>query len=90
MVETQLIPRLDALQMMLPEEVYDELGVGYGHCLAMIPDFNTLIAKSQAAQTPVFALTAQQIDQTGVVLERTLASRDSFLDIFTSYHTVSL
>ena len=82
-VEKLLIPELDTLDMMLPNEVYEDLELGYGRCLATIPDFNTLIAKSQAAQTPVFALTSQQIGQTGVVLERTLKSRDNFLEIFT-------
>jgi cellulose biosynthesis protein BcsQ len=83
-VEAQLVPQLSASDMMLPERAYEDLGIGYGHCLATIPDFNTLIAKSQSAQTPVFALTPEQIGQTGVVLERTLKSRDSFLDEFSA------
>ena len=78
----KLAPELAQLDMMLPLEAYKEQNIGDGFCLATIPDFNTLIAKSQDAQTPVFELSPDQIGQTGVVLERTLKSRDNFNDIF--------
>ena len=68
--------------MMLPVDAYKKQDIADTFCLVTIPDFNTLIARSQATQTPIFALTAEQIDQTGIVLERTMLSRDSFQEIF--------
>jgi len=81
-VANRLAPELRKLGMMLPDQAYKEQGLGNGFCLATIPDFNTLITRSQATQTPVFALTPEQIGQTGVVLERTMKSRDNFQAIF--------
>jgi hypothetical protein len=81
-VSNKLVPELDKLNMMLPEQAYKEQGIRSGFCLATIPDFNTLIAKSQEAQTPVFALTPEQIGQAGVVLNGMIKSRDNFRKIF--------
>jgi cellulose biosynthesis protein BcsQ len=81
-VSSKFIPVLRKVHMMLPDKVYTNQGIGPDFCLATIPDFNTLIAKSQKAQTPVFALTPQQIGQAGKVLETTIKSRDNFRRIF--------
>lgn len=78
----ELVPKLTELDMMLPTEVYEEQEIGKGSCLITIPDFNTLVAKSQEAHTPVFALTREQIGQAGTVLEITMKSRDKFKEIF--------
>ena len=67
--------------MAFPAEQYRTVEAG-DYCLATIPDFNSLIAKSQENQTPIFALTEEQIKQSGVVLEQTIRQRDSFHDIF--------
>ena len=67
--------------MMLPPESYIAQGV-IEHCLIKIPDFNTLVAKSQSYQTPVFELNEEQIGSTGPVLSRTMESRDRFRDLF--------
>jgi len=80
-VSERLVPELRQMGMMLPTSAYEEQDITEFR-LASISDFNTLIAKSQDAQTPVFALTPEQIGQTGIVLERTLKSRDAFRDIF--------
>ena len=80
-VSKQLVPALDAIEMTLPEYVYHENEVE-DYCLATIPNFNSLIAKSQEHQTPVYALTDTQLGQTGIVLERTKKSRDSFKTTF--------
>jgi cellulose biosynthesis protein BcsQ len=82
-VDDKLIPALRAHDMLLPQELYADAQLGAGHCLAEIPDFNTLIAKSQSTRTPVFALSPRQIGQTGTVLKSTLRSRDNFKAIFT-------
>jgi cellulose biosynthesis protein BcsQ len=81
-VESKLVPELRKIGMMLPEDAYKSQGINSQFCLSEIPDFNTLIAKSQKHQTPVFALTPKQIGQTGVALERTLKSQEQFKEIF--------
>ena len=40
------------------------------------------MVKSQEAQTPVFALTSEQIGYTGTVLDIIIESRDNFKQIF--------
>ena len=80
-VVEDLFPALSAVEMTLPKHVYEKHEVGE-FCLARISDFNSLIAKSQEHQTPVFALTPAQIEQSGVVLQGTMQSRDNFEVIF--------
>jgi AAA domain len=83
-VEGNLLPVLRNSAMTLPDEIYASAGMGPDRCLAVIPDFNSLIAKSQEYQTPVFALSADQLGQAGVVLEASEGSRDQFHDAFTA------
>ena len=80
-VSETLVPKLSEIDMMLPWNTYGEQHVD-DYCLATIPDFNTLIAKSHEAQVPVFSLSSEQIGQRGVVLEATIKSRDRFKEIF--------
>ena len=80
-VTGQLVPQLHNDQMMLPMDSYDEQGITK-YCLVTIPDFNTLVAKSQTYQTPVFELDEDQIGLTGPILSRTIESRDRFRDLF--------
>ncbi len=83
-VKSRLIPTLESSGMLLPLKRYRECGV-QDYCLAKIPDFNSLIAKSQETRIPVFALTREQIGQSGAVLERTVKSRDNFKNIFSDF-----
>jgi chromosome partitioning protein len=46
--------------------------------LINIADFNSLIAQSQRHSTPVFALSDEQIGQTGVIHETMKESRNAF------------
>ena len=80
-VSETLVPKLAGIDMMLPPNSYVEEYVEK-YSLATIPDFNTLIAKSQEAQVPVFSLSSEQIQQSGIVLEATLKSRDRFKELF--------
>ena len=82
-VAEKLVPKFNAVQMMLPPQSYIEQGVA-DHCLITIPDFNTLVAKSQSFQTPVFELTEGQINLTGPVLAGTMESRDRFRELFSN------
>ncbi len=82
-VASRLVPTLEEIKMTLPEHVYTDAGLKSDLCLATIADFNSLIAKSQKSQTPVFALTVEQIKGGGKrlggkVLERTLTSQTRF------------
>jgi len=81
-VSSKLTPALRDNQMLLPNGAYRGVGLEKELCLATIADFNTLIAKSQETQTPIFALTPAQLKQGGVVLENTLKSRDAFAEVF--------
>ena len=82
-VREKFIPMLRTEKMLIASERYAPLKIEEDRCLAEISDFNSLIAKSQDAQTPVFALSDEQIELTGVVLERTKKSREMFKTIFT-------
>jgi cellulose biosynthesis protein BcsQ len=50
--------------------------------LINIADFNSLIAQSQKHNTPVFALSDQQIEQVGIILTTMKESRDAFKACF--------
>jgi hypothetical protein len=50
--------------------------------LINIADFNSLIGQSQKHNTPVFALSDQQLEQVGVILQTMKTSRDDFRKAF--------
>jgi len=82
-VVEKLIPTFAKSNMLLPPETYAKAKLSADYSLATIPDFNTLIAQSQKHQTPVFELSSEQLEQVGVVLEKTEKSRDNFKGLFT-------
>ena len=53
-----------------------------GKPLLQMADFNGLIALSQKHQAPVFDLTDQQLEQSGVVLDRTKKSMEEFRRLY--------
>ena len=67
--------------MAFCDQRYDLAGLN-DYCLAMVSDFNSLIAVSQRTQTPVFNLTAAQIQQGGTVLRTTQESQHRFRELF--------
>jgi cellulose biosynthesis protein BcsQ len=78
-VKDRLVPALEEADLLAAPEVYSASGVSAGDlCLAQIPEFNSLIAKSQDTLTPVFALSEEQLGGGGSVLENWIISRDSF------------
>ena len=81
-VSSKFIPELRKISMLLHEKLYSDVLTRY--TLETIPDFNTLIAKSQEFSTPVNALTDAQIQQTGTVLQVSKNSRDNFRKLFES------
>jgi cellulose biosynthesis protein BcsQ len=81
-VQKKFVPMLRSEGMLLDESKYRKLGINEDYCLASISEFNSLIAKSQEHQVPVYNLTDKQIGLTGIVLERTLRSKNMFEAIF--------
>ena len=77
-----MIPSLEKNGMMLPKFIYDQNGVPDCCTLVKIPDFNSLIALSQEHQVSVFALTAEQLEWQGKVLDQTQEKQQKFKDIF--------
>jgi len=78
-VRERLIPNLAEADLMADDAVYENEGVSKDNlCLAQIPEFNSLVAKSQDNLTPVFALTDEQLEAVGSVKENWITSRDSF------------
>jgi len=85
-VKNSFVPVLSSLNMTLASEKYETADLLSDYCLATIPDFNTLIAKSQETQTPVFALTDEQLEQVGIVLD---ASRTNVLKFHDTFKTLA-
>ncbi len=81
-VISKLIPNLKNSDMMLLDSAYQEQGMSGSLCLTKIPDFNSLIAISQQHQTPVYALTNQQLKQSGVILEITKNKQEELKKTF--------
>jgi cellulose biosynthesis protein BcsQ len=81
-VSARLGPSLQKNNMLLTDEMYASQAVESDFCLAKISDFNSLIAKSQKKQTPVFALTPKQIGGAGNVLKNTLKAQQTFKNTF--------
>jgi hypothetical protein len=83
-IDGTLIPALRDAGVLLPEKIYEAAGVETSLRLASIPDFNTLIANSQQARKPVFALTQDDVNRRGFVWETQKVNIASFREIFTS------
>ncbi|QYO67657.1 ParA family protein [Leptolyngbya sp. 7M] len=81
-VSSKLVPVLRQNDMLLPERLYAEQGIDSNFCLTKISNFNSLIALSQKHQTPIYALTAEQLGQTGVVLQKNQAKQAEFHQTF--------
>ena len=89
-VSDKLIPTLRQSNMMLPDQTYREQGLKDSLSLAKISNFNSLIALSQEHRTPVYALTPQQLGQTGIILEQNQKKRKSLDKLFQTWQIKSL
>lgn len=84
-VNSQLIPALKPIGMTISlNDFKANVSGNEPYNLANVPDFNSLIAQSQKHNVPIFALSDEQIEQSGVVLENMKESRDNFKAIFSS------
>lgn len=81
-VTNTLVPVLEKNGMLLDEESYSAAGYTVTTPILQMPDFNSLIARSQEHQVPVYELTPQQLDQVGTVLDATQASQEAFRKLF--------
>ncbi len=77
-----MIPTLRQSNILLPDHLYKEQRVEDSFTLTKISNFNSLIALSQKHRTPVYALTPQQLNQTGKVLENNKEKQKEFEKTF--------
>jgi cellulose biosynthesis protein BcsQ len=77
-----LIPALEQAELLLGDELYDAAKMAGPLRLASIPDFNTLIANSQEARKPVFALEQDDVRRGGIVWTKVKENIDSFRSFF--------
>lgn len=83
-VNTNLVPVLRQNNMIIEESKFATVGTPQEpYNIINISDFNGLIAQSQKYNVPIFALTSEQIEQVGRVLENSENSRDEFYRTFT-------
>lgn len=81
-VKARLLPALEKCNMLLPAEIYEACDASTAGPLLQMSEFNGLIALSQKYKVPVFALTADQLEQEGIVLERMQKSQARFRQLF--------
>ncbi len=68
--------------MLLPDENYTNANITLGEPVIQMSDFNSLIALSQKHNAPVFSLTDEQLEATGIVLTRTKTSMNQFQKLY--------
>lgn len=86
-ITNKLIPILRDNKMMLPENIYAENDLSQCLTLTKIPNFNSLIALSQEHQTPVYALTPEQLRSAkwrGKVLDKAQEKQEQFETTFSN------
>ena len=81
-VREKLIPALRQASMLMPDDAYESIGQECGKPILQMSDFNSLIALSQKHKVPIFALSDQQLEQRGIVLETTKKSMENFRSLF--------
>ncbi|PAU78382.1 ParA family protein [Halomonas salipaludis] len=82
-VSQKLIPALEPIGMAISEDEFRRYSAtDEPYNLANVADFNSLIAQSQKYNVPIFALSDDQLEQGGVILENMKESRDKFRAVF--------
>jgi len=81
-INNNFMPALQHADLVLPDAEYNAVGLVDDQWLASIPDFNTLIADSQRARRPVFALTQQDVRRVGSVWDQTEPKIKEFRETF--------
>lgn len=83
-IEETLIPALRQSGMLLRDEIYALIESDPAKPILQMPNFNSLIAKSQEYQVPIYELTPEQLQQRGNVLDTTEESMKKFRELFDS------
>jgi hypothetical protein len=81
-IEEDFVPALGEAGLLLPREDYALAGVGTDYVLGRIQEFNSLLPKSQEYRVPVYELTREQLQQSGVVLDASMRQIESLERIF--------
>ena len=79
-IVNELVPSLQKENMLLPIEQYNN-----NYCLVKISNFQTLQAKYQKYGVPVFALSDDQLEYSGNVLDQQKEKRKNFDDMFSNF-----
>ena len=77
-----LLPVLRNNGLLLDDQEYQNANANPSEPILQMSDFNSLIAKSQDHQVPVFELTDEQLAQAGTVLDKTRTSMTRFKELF--------
>lgn len=85
-IETRMgevfVPALAENDLLLDKTDYKAGDLDPTQPLLQMSDFNSLIARSQEHQVPIFELTDEQLSHSGTVLEQTKLSMDRFRELF--------
>ncbi|WP_417910704.1 ParA family protein [Candidatus Electronema sp. PJ] len=81
-VISDLLPRLRQSGMAETDEAYGQELINNGLCLAEMPDFQGLLPKAIDAGVPVYALTDDEISETGPILKGMQQNREHFGKLF--------
>jgi len=84
-IQNEFVPKLQRHNMLLENNLYEDTGIPDNYCLAEIPDFQSLLPQSHNFGVPVFALTDEQIERTGTVLNQMIERRGAFDDMFIEF-----
>lgn len=84
-VRVDLVPKLQQNSMLLEDNLYNQTGIPENYCLSEIPDFQSLLPQSHNFGVPVFALSNEQIERSGTVLDQMISRRDDFNRMFEDF-----
>ena len=77
-VSSNLIPKLKDKDMLITQ--HNSFADDY--IMASIPDFKSLLAKSETNRKPIFALSNDEIQETGAVLQNMIKKREEYRKIY--------
>ncbi len=84
-ISDTLVPKLRDAGMLLKDDLYRETGIPDNYCFAEIPDFQSLLPQSHKFGKPVFALSDEEIERKGTVLEQMVNKRTDFNKQFVEF-----
>lgn len=81
-VVSNLVPALRNKNMVFTEDIYVQAGISNDYCLAEIPDFQGLLPKANDNGVPVFAISDDEIGESGAVRDGMISKRNTFHELF--------